>query len=76
MNTATSSSITTSFYCKYHLPCGYCELKKEQCTYFSYTMPKEFFEPKWNEPVMVYGCPALDGGPKWEVTCTAERSEE
>lgn len=71
MNTATSSSITTSFYCKYHLPCGYCELKKEQCTWFSYTLPKEYFEPKWNEPVSVYGCPTWT-----DVTCTAERSED
>lgn len=72
-----SESVTTSFYCKYHLPCGWCDLKKEQCTYFStyYTLPKEYFVPSWNEPVTVYGCPTLDGGPKWEVNCAAERSE-
>ena len=65
-----SKSITTGFYCKYHLPCGYCELKKEQCTWFSYTMPKPWFDPQRNNVVSVYGCPA------WEPTCTAERSEE
>lgn len=85
MNTQSSTSISTSFFCKHHLPCGWCELKKEQCTQLSYTMPKEWFEPKWNEPVTVYGCPARDGGPRWEVTsnpydgwinatCAADRS--
>ena len=68
--TETSSSITYQFACKYRLPCGYCELKKEQCTYFSYTAPRELFEPRWNEPVSVYGCPT------WKVTCTADRSED
>lgn len=71
MNTQSSTSISTSFYCKHHLPCGYCELKKEQCTWFSYTLPKEYFEPKWNEPVSVYGCPTWT-----DVTCTEERSED
>ena len=71
MNTSTSSSITTSFYCKYHLPCGYCELKKELCTYFSYTIPRSYFEPQRNNAVSVYGCPTWN-----EVTCAAERREE
>lgn len=66
----TSTSVTASGYCKYRLPCGYCELKKEQCSWFSYTMPKEWFEPQKNIAVTVYGCPS------WEVTCDAERSEE
>ena len=40
--TSTSATIGTgescsftSFWCKYYLPCGYCQLKKETCSQYS-----------------------------------------
>lgn len=56
----------TSFWnCKYHLPCGYCELKKTECNWWqTLNMPCE-------NPIKVTWKPNLN-----EVTCSAERSED
>lgn len=65
----TITSVSTSFCnCKYRLPCGYCELKKESCNWWqTLSVPcddnKWEITPTWN--------PKLN-----EVTCSAERSEE
>lgn len=49
-NTSTSTTITTgtSWYgnCKYRLPCGYCELKKQDCDWQT-TISIPFDEQKW-----------------------------
>ena len=52
--------------CVHRMPCGFCDIKKEACTYgngptitpTTVTVPYKI-EPNWNE-----------------VTCTEERSEE
>lgn len=59
-NSASSSyTITTAstVKCKYHLPCGYCELKKKNCDYILHLNPVK------NDPdpypfVSVYAAPS------------------
>lgn len=59
---ATSTSYTIGNWdCKYRLPCGYCELKKEQCNWWqTISVPcSPTIAPTWN--------------PNWnEVTCNGE----
>ena len=30
--TGTTTAVSSSTYCKYRLPCGFCELRRTQCT--------------------------------------------
>lgn len=58
MNTIGTSTYGWNSSCKYRLPCGYCELKKEQCN--------------WWETITV-PCGGLKITPTWErdeVTCS------
>lgn len=57
----TTGSIMTS--CKYMLPCGYCELKKEMC---SVNEPFRI-TPTWTMPMTT---------PIEITTCSVERKEE
>ena len=64
----TGTSISTSFCsCKYSLPCGYCELKKQDCNWWqTMTVPcSPNITPTTPLNPIVY-----------EVTCSAERSED
>ena len=35
--TGTTTAVSSSTYCKYRLPCGFCELRKTQCTIQTHT---------------------------------------
>lgn len=35
--TGTTTAVSSSMYCKYRLPCGFCELRKTQCTIQTHT---------------------------------------
>ena len=53
---STSTSYTIGNWgCKYRLPCGYCELKKEQCNWWqSISVPCDNswkVTPTWNEGI-------------------------
>ena len=63
--TSTSSTLYTTPNCKYFLPCGWCELKKERCSEYrmKIDIPTVPWEDSWypgiNIPVTVYGCPSF-----------------
>lgn len=63
-----ATTVGTSFWnCKYHLPCGYCELKKTECNWWqTLNMPckDDWYKvtPTWN--------PKMN-----EVTCNNERTD-
>lgn len=44
--TGTTTVASSSTYCKYRLPCGFCELRKTQCT----TQPHTYYnlDPNFN----------------------------
>ena len=35
--TGITTAVSSSTYCKYRLPCGFCELRKTQCTIQTHT---------------------------------------
>ena len=63
--TVSNDSLSLSFVvCKYRMPCGYCELKKEQCKW-------------WQDVSMPYDDNKFKITPTWspnlnEVTCDAK----
>ena len=64
MATVTYSPATLE--CKYLLPCGLCELKKEKCTQLGSTITTN---PAWSIPMPTIHTTDID------ITCSAERKE-
>lgn len=78
MATVTYSPVALE--CKYLLPCGLCELKKEKCTELGsttinpvLTSPTPTISATTTNPVLIIPTPTIR---PTDITCSAEREEQ
>lgn len=65
-NTINTSALNGNVSCKYRLPCGYCELKKEQCSMY----PNITYIPHWDTtPINTKKWEVGDWPPGPQPTC-------